>query len=262
MATQPRTKRPAFSLVELLVVIAIALFLLGLAVAWLSPRRQAASSVEAINNLKQLALACHSAHDVFGHLPPIVGQINAAEGTLHFHLLRFIAMDPLWRKGDGAVWKNGVNEQRVPLFLDERDKSGGADARFENWLATTNFAANWLAFRTGENRIPASFPDGTSNTLLFAERYQVCNGTPTAWGYPALSTWTAMFGYYSQAKFQASPRQEDCDPTVPQSLDPAAMHVALCDGSARRVSASISPETWWYVTDPADGHILGRDWIE
>ena len=48
-------------------------------------------------------------------------------------------------------------------------------------VATANYAANPLAFTSGAG-IPKSFPDGTSNTLLFAERYQVCNGTWFYWG--------------------------------------------------------------------------------
>ncbi len=31
------------------------------------------------------------------------------------------------------------------------------------------------------------------------------------------------------------------------------------DGSARTISDRISPQTWWYATDPADGMLLGVD---
>ena len=47
--------------------------------------------------------------------------------------------------------------------------------------------------------------DGTSNTLMFAQRYQICNGQPTAWGYPTLYRWAPIFAYYSDGKFQSAP---------------------------------------------------------
>lgn len=254
------TRRRGFTLVQLLFIIALLLFLLGLLVSGVGQVRQAADRTRSLNNIKQLAFACHSYNDTFQRLPPTVGKAGDTIGTCHFHLLPFVEQDNLFRRGEGSVWKNGVNGVVIPWFLDGRDKSGDPDHKFRDWLATTNFAANWLAFKTGQNRIPATFVDGTSNTLIFAERYQVCNGTPTAWGYAALYTWAPMFGYYNQGKFQSAPRQDECDPTLPQSIDPAGITVALGDGSSRTVSPSISPETWWYASDPADGMALGADW--
>jgi hypothetical protein len=108
--------------------------------------------------------------------------------------------------------------------------------------------------------IPASFPDGTSNTIVFAERYQMCKGNPCAWGYSSLYTWAPMFAFYTKGKFQNAPRQDDCNPALPQSADSSGIQVALGDGSARMVNESISPETWWNATDPADGNPLGSDW--
>src|SRR5437868_3073179 len=81
-----------------------------------------------------------------------------------------------------------------------------ADRRVECWLATTNYAGNWLVFKTGDNRFPAAIPDGTSNTIGFTERYQVCNGTPCGWGYDRVYYWAPMTAYYSDGKFQVTPR--------------------------------------------------------
>ncbi|MBI3408982.1 MAG: DUF1559 domain-containing protein [Planctomycetes bacterium] len=259
MVRQP-TARRGFTLVQLLFIIAFLLFLFGILVSAVGRVRQVADQTSSQNSLKQLALACHSFNDVFRRLPPTVGKAGETIGTCHFHLLPFVEEDNLFKRGEGSVWKNGVNGVVIPWFLNASDKSAGPDHKFQDWLATTNFACNWLTFKTGENRIPASFPDGTSNTLIFAERYQICNGVPTAWGYATLYTWAPMFGYYSHGKFQSAPSQDECDPTLPQSIDPAGISVALGDASSRRVSPSISPETWWYVTDPADGMVLGPDW--
>jgi hypothetical protein len=250
--------RNAFSVIQLLVILTLVGLLFGLLVPALSLVRDAAARTQSLNNLKQLALACHRYNDRFKRLPPTVSDF----GSVHFHLLPYLEMDNLHRKAEGAAWKNGVFGQRIAVFLDPRDQSGGPNDKFEDWLATTNYAANWMVFKTGESSIPATFRDGTSNTIIFAERYQVCNGTPTVWGHSALDTRAPMFGYYSQGRFQTAPTQADCDPTLPQSIGSDAIQTALGDGSVRSVAATISPETWWYATDPADGHVLGPDWVD
>src|SRR5262245_11795326 len=180
--------RTGFTLVQLLLIIALLLLLFAFLLPVVARVRHAAGDAQSQNNLRQLAIACHNYNDVFRRLPPTCGKGAGAIGggnvigTCHFHLLPYLEQSDLYKKAEGAVWKNGVYGVVLPLFIDDRDKSGGAEHKFNDWLATTNYAANWLVFKTGENRIPASFPDGTSNTLIFAERYQICNDTPTAWG--------------------------------------------------------------------------------
>src|SRR5262249_45019210 len=44
-------------------------------------------------------------------------------------------------------------------------------------LPNTNNWAILEPFFDGRSRIPATFQDGTSNTILFAEKYSRCNGT-------------------------------------------------------------------------------------
>jgi hypothetical protein len=254
-------RRNAFTVIQLLVLLVLLLFLFAWFVPMLGQVRKAATAAESINNLKQLALACHSFADVYGSkLPPTVGTVGSGFGTIHFHLLPFLEQDVLYIKAKGAVWNNGVSGERLGIFLDPNDQSGGPNNKFEDWLGTTNYAASWMAFKNGESRMPATFEDGTSNTIIFAQRYQICNGTPTAWGFSALTTWAPMFGYYNQGKFQAAPKQTDCDPTLPQSIRADGILVAMGDGTARNVKSSISPETWWYATDPADGNFFNPDW--
>jgi competence protein ComGC len=265
MSQPTRSPRRGFTMFELIVILALLAVLLGLFLPFVQIR-EAAARTQCANNMKQLALAMHDCDSTYNKLPPAAGSFPNAtsDGTLHFYLLPFIEQDNVYKNaGDGAgsfsVWNNNTQAILIKTFLCPSDGSAKTPL-YQDWLAQTNYACNFMVFGNKNATIPASFPDGTSNTMVFAERYQMCNGTPMGWGYNGETEWAPVFAYSSYAKFQVQPTQSDCNSRVPQSIHSGGIQVGLGDRSVRVVSPFITAITWLYATDPADGHALGSDW--
>jgi hypothetical protein len=259
MATHRSPRRRGLTPVDLLIVIGFLLLLGALLAPAVARVREAAARTQSSNNLKQLGLAMHNFASVYnGSLPPGVGEHGNKTGSIHFHVLPYLEQQPLYNKGTDAVWDNDVWSTPIVLFLDPRDASGPPDHLYRSWLATTNYAANAMVFSEKPKYRIGGIPDGTSNTLAFAQRLQMCNGTPTAWGYPSLYTWAPLTAHYNQAPPQFVLQKEECDPTRPQGIG-SVMLIGLCDGSVRTVSPRISGRSWFDVCCPDEGNPLPDD---
>ena len=209
----------------------------------------------ATNNLKELAIACHNFEASFKRFPQIATEIGGTQRSLHFQLLPYIEQEQVWKASDLAA--------SIPLMRDPADRSMPAGGVYKRTFGTTSFAGNWQVFKGGP-RAPgfgkiADIFDGTSNTLMWAERYQMCSGTPCLWGYDQFYYWTPMFSYFSLGMFQVHPPQEICDPALPQSIHREGILCALCDGTVRSFGSNLSPQTWALLSCPNDGQPLPLD---
>jgi prepilin-type processing-associated H-X9-DG protein len=257
-----------FSLFELLVILAVIAILIGLLLPAVQKVRDAAARMECANNLKQINLGTINCSDSYGGaMPAVFGAYPNAKayGTHFYHILPYIEQDNLYKisddgKGILSVWNNNTFSFLIRTYICPSDGSGGSNGLYNDWLATSNYAANFLAFGFDGARFPASFTDGTSNTIIFTERHQLCDGTPNAWAYAGDSDWAPIFERATFGKFQVNPRPGQCNPALPQSSHAGGINVGMADGSVRFVNQAISPQTWYFACTPNGGEVLGNDW--
>ena len=90
-------KRRGFTLIELLVVIAIIAILIALLLPAVQQAREAARRSTCKNNLKQIGLALHNYHDVFGTFP-IGSQVTYYRANWRSAILPYIDQAPAYNK--------------------------------------------------------------------------------------------------------------------------------------------------------------------
>lgn len=132
--------------------------------------RVAARRSQATNNLKQLALAMHNYHDVYGAFPPAVlyGPDGKTPYSWRVALLPYLDGAPLYEqyKRDEA-WDSSNNKKvlaKMPPFF--RDPNDPADSTFSSYYALTGPTT---IFFDKEGAKIAQIRDGTSSTLMFVE---------------------------------------------------------------------------------------------
>jgi hypothetical protein len=278
-------RREGFSLTELTVVTALGMILLGLLVPAIYGAQQQDARNKTIKLLRQMAIAAHTHHDTFKKFPLAYGKFPGfkSDATVHIYLLPYLDELKLYNQyrteGGGGERDLAV----VAAFISPLDKTNPKPP-----AGIQNFAANLRVFgdyRVKENasvsldplvtlyaRMPGSFPNGTSNCILFTTKYGVSGKGGSSYGSPPKSDTAAFFGQNPAkvaadpadptATFQKAPdaKQCVCSPALPQSYDAMGLLVVMGDASTRSVSPRVSPQVWNLAMTPASTKLIPADW--
>ena len=251
----------------------------------------------------------------FGWLGTAPGGVNTGDvGTIFFHLLPHMEQKNLWQVAYIAT----NTQQTYPCTYtqlagthDSRETVGGEELAdficpddvsqpytLPNWgWGGSSYATNFQVFAQpkttpydsgscdptavamwqGRTTI-ASIRDGTSNTLMVAEKFGDCQSTGPYPGNPVdwynASTGAAICGLAGMGSIPGSPRSRPlslgpvrCFRIRPcrspsagrailwllQSPHVGTMSAGMCDGSVRSLAATMDANVWWAICTPAGG---------
>src|SRR5207248_9775903 len=164
---------------------------------------------------------------------------------------------------------------RVPPVLrcsaDPKAPNAEAVNQFGATVGVTAYAANLQAlgnhqYNSGPVSLANGFPDGTAQTILYAERYGSCGGVTAAWLRDTPDPSAPVFAYNGPDPGtvdvrlpQIAPPAADCDPRATQSPHSGCALVGMADGSVRLVGAGVTLEAWRSAVLPAGGGTVGLD---
>ncbi len=293
-----KPRRPAFTLFQLLVLLGVLAFGFSLFMPAIAKARADAQRAAMLNNLKQIVLSMHNYNDANGLLPPGVDDENFSAAS---RLLPYIEQGQVYQKINYTKpITDSVNAEArktvITTFLSPRDPL----KKVRDDSGATNYLFNdFVFFRNSKSTIPASFPDGLSNTIAIGETLKGDGGEKAEdvrrqyvllkkddlkgiKDDAGVSSWkdgkniagdrcaSWMDGRFLQGTFNGKLKPNDERPDVScggeggvstlRSLDDN-IAVGVADGSTRFINAKkITFQTWTYALDPADGNPLGPDW--
>jgi len=261
-----QSRSRGFTLIELLVVIAIIAILIGLLLPAVQKVREAAARMSSSNNFKQMGIAYASYADANNGKTLGSGISNNLYGSVFVDMLPYIEQDNLYNQGFNPAIKPVYSIGTAPTvktFVSPADSTndgtgGKASYTYNPYAVTLNDG------RTA--RFPGSFTDGTSNTIVFAERIAVC-GSTNYWNvkYPDAGVKappldiTGAFVKLGGVPTNFSVKTASCTDQVP-STPHQSIIVSLADGSVRSVSPSQAQTSWPQACSPNGGDMLGSDW--
>ncbi len=134
--------------------------------------RSAGRQTQSRNNLKQIALALHNYHDVYGHFPPqvLLGPDGKTKYSWRVAILPFLDEKALYEQYDQTQpWDSEDNlkvlAQMPPALRHPNDAAGSTNTSYFVLVGEHTVASD----KPGEGHGIRTITDGTSNTIMTVE---------------------------------------------------------------------------------------------
>jgi prepilin-type N-terminal cleavage/methylation domain-containing protein len=251
-----------------------------------------------------------------------VGYPWVYASSLYYYILPFLDNKPLYEKGNWKYYSlqigqpqpgypdspvisnNGQGTPTYWAYIAGAQQYGSMPKIFQapndptqqaggSWYAYDgiSYPINGLAFPSWQvTKFPNSFPDGSAQTIFFAEAYGQVSWPNYAagnylwrswWRYTshrpwhdplnpaAIDVWSPDYfadrllngiPIINNPPFQILPPVNLADNYLPQALSAQGINVGMGDGSAKLVAANVSPTTWYAANTPNSNDVLGQDW--
>ena len=199
--------------------------------------REAARRAQDANNMKQIMLALHNYHDVYGHFPPpvVVGPDGKTPHSWRLAILPFIEGKPLYDQYKlDEPWDSENNkrvlEQMPPSLRDPAADAGSKETSYFALVGPTTAFGE----REGKGTQFPAITDGMSNTIAIVEAKR---SVP----------WT-------------KPEDIDYDPAKPLpklgGWHAGGYFAGFCDGSVRFLAETLDQQTLRAMITKAGGELV------
>jgi hypothetical protein len=203
--------------------------------------REAAARAQSSNNLKQIVLSLHNYADTHGSMPPAAVCDKTGKPMLSWRvlILPFIEQNDLYKQFKlDEPWDSENNKKLIAKMPRTYALPMPTTAK-ANETHYRLFVGNGAAFDYLKGpRLPADFPDGTSNTIVVVTAKDAVPWTkPDELTFNPDKDMKALLGYFFSG----------------------TCTIALGDGSVRALSKSIKKETLNAAITSNGGEVLGDD---
>ncbi|HEX5102473.1 MAG TPA: DUF1559 domain-containing protein, partial [Pirellulaceae bacterium] len=145
--------------------------------------RTAAGRSQSLNNLKQIALALHNYHDVYGHFPPpaILSKDGKPLLSWRVAILPFLEHQPLYEQFKlDEPWDSAHNKKLIEKMpatlasasLTDAMRGQGLTTYLAPLLALPTNVSQESIFFSPEGTKMSKITDGTSNTIMVLEAHR------------------------------------------------------------------------------------------
>jgi type II secretory pathway pseudopilin PulG len=259
---------------------------------------------------------------VFFHLLPFLEQSPLFKDSAAPPATPVVGVTYYYNSPGGATTTPAVPvaQGAIKVFFCPSDPSAdvtstiqGASTANGNYsgFGASSYGANFLVFGLpgtdltqpyiggdgrGTAKLPDSFGDGTSQTIMFSDKLAQCGDAGNIWDSDAIlspmpgtygtapsnTRWSPFFACatgggptspvnaaaQAAVRFQPnpggtsgnpSPWMSNCNPLVASAGHTPGMNVCLADASAKLVSKNCSNQTYWSALTPASKDLVGND---